>query len=363
MLRTKPVPLPRTREEFFESLNTTGLDADIVEHLTAQARPAVLMTTVPSDEEAVPLGANKLGGAPHLPAGMAWPMRPPYPDARRRAELHREQAARYRTNAKMPNAWMAVDDAERFAHEREALADAVGKPFPLAFLGQFDLAALSKEEGFDATFPDEGRLLIFYDLWAGPEEFVPEASAGWLVLWDQSPPSALAKAAVPDRLSALAVHGLKPVFRPAAIQTCTIMTPIPPNDKTWDAFSLDDDEALEVYEEWLSQFGTPDRADGENHQLGGFPRPLQNGLQARSQLAANGINCGHSDVWDTPAARELVKHAKDWRLALQIGVDANAGIGVDEQTGITVGACYVMLREQDIAARRFDQARVVFQSD
>jgi hypothetical protein len=204
---------------------------------------------------------------------------------------------------------------------------------------------------------------VFYDFWEMPENFTPEASVGWLLLWDDSPLSSLARAPVPEALSAISYDPWRRVFRPARIEARSIVTPIPPNDETWNAISLDGDEVLNDYQDWLSQFGTPDRADGENHQLGGFPRPLQNGLQARCQLAANGINCGHSDAWKTAAAKELLVYAKDWRLVLQIGVDANAGIGVDEETGIAVGALYIMMRNQDIAERRFDQARMVFESD
>lgn len=43
-------------------------------------------------------------------------------------------------------------------------------------------------------------------------------------------------------------------------------------------------------------------------------------------------------------------------LVLQIGVDRHAGIPQP-------GAYYVIMRKQDIAARRFDRARVTYQCD
>jgi hypothetical protein len=88
-----------------------------------------------------------------------------------------------------------------------------------------------------------------------------------------------------------------------------------------------------------------------NHQFGGFLQTLQNGLQARSQLAANGSNCGSSEIWETDDAKELLKSVKDWCLVSQIGVDRHAGIP-------QLSAYYVVMREQDIAARRFELARV-----
>lgn len=135
-----------------------------------------------------------------------------------------------------------------------------------------------------------------------------------------------------------------------------VVTPIPLNDKGWDAFDLDDDKLTRIHVHWLSKFGTPDQEGGENHQLGGYPRTLQNGLQARSQLAANGIACGDGDDWNLPEAQALLPDAKAWRLLLQIGVDPNAGM-----TG--PGASYVIIREDDLAARRFEGARVTYQCD
>jgi hypothetical protein len=349
-------PLPRSRDALIHSLSETGLASDVVSQLASQARPAVLLITSEANEDEIPLGASKIGGGPDLPAGTTWPTRPPYPDAARRAEQHRKKAERLFADSRKPRSWMSPEQGESFRRHLKARANAVETPFPLAFFGQFDLLALAQEEGFDATLPGEGRLLLFYDFWEQPEEFTPEAAVGWRLIWDRTPASDLVRAPIPTALSSISNEEWSCVFRAARISTRSVLTPIPPNDKSWDAFSLDDDEALEEYEEWLSQFGTPDMKGRDNHQFGGFPQPLQNGLQARSQLAANGLNCGGLDVWETDEAKELLKSAKDWRLVLQIGVDRHAGIPQP-------GAYYVIMREQDIAARRFHLARVTYQCD
>jgi uncharacterized protein YwqG len=119
---------------------------------------------------------------------------------------------------------------------------------------------------------------------------------------------------------------------------------------------LEDDEALDEYQEWLSQFGTPDMEGRDNHQFGGFPQTLQNGLQATAQLVTYGLNCGSHEVWQTDEARELIKSAGEWRLVMQLGVDKHAGIP-------SPGAYYVIMRDEDIAARRFDRARITYQCD
>ena len=211
-------------------------------------------------------------------------------------------------------------------------------------------------DGFDSRLPKEGRFLVFYDFWEQPEEFTPEAAVGWRVIWDESPAELLARAAVPEALAAISDGSWTTIFKPAPMSGMTVVTPIPMNDKGWVAFDLDDDKLTRTYGNWLSKFGTPDQEGGENHQLGGYPRTLQNGLQARSQLAANGIACGDSDAWNLPEARALLADAKSWRLLLQIGVDPNAGMNGP-------GAYYVIIRKDDLAARRFERARVIYQCD
>lgn len=251
---------------------------------------------------------------------------------------------------------MTPEQGEAFSRSCLARADAIGRPFPLAFFGQFDLAALAQVEGFDPLLPKEGRLLVFYDLWETPGAYAPEAAAGWRVIWDRTPAGSLARAAIPEALAAIAEDEWTSIFKPALVSATHVVTPIPPNDKGWDAFDLDDEDLYEAYQAWLSEFGQPDEMSGDNHQLGGYPRTLQNGLQARSQLAANGIDGGHGDVWDTPEAKALLPGAQCWRLVLQIGVDGHAGM-------IGPGAYYVVMREDDLAARRFERARVVYQCD
>ena len=54
----------------------------------------------------------------------------------------------------------------------------------------------------------------------------------------------------------------------------------------------------------LATFDMPDDADAPRQSLSGFPRPLQNGMQAQSQLAAHGIGCGRAKA-HLPGARPI----------------------------------------------------------
>jgi len=406
MEKQAPAPWPSTREEFRASLQESGLDDALVDHLTAQVLPAVRLVTSPADPQTSPLGASRLGGAPDLPAEISWPVRPPYADAEVRAAAYRKRAADALADAGLVPDWMPADEGERYVAERQKFmreihestaaltaqyegsltadelaeltrptpenaressredlqrAQAVAKPFPLSFVAQLDLEALSVNSGFDPALPKEGRLLLFYDLLETPAGWDPNAAIGFRVVWDRSRRAALRRSAVPSELSA--IESYQPtVLNPATLGDHAVITAIPPSDKNWDAFPIgeatsrpEDDEAYWAYDSWLSRFGTPDTPDGWGHQLGGWPQPIQNGMQARAQLAANGINAGTPEAYETPAALRLLADAKAWKLILQLGVD--------EAVGLRAGAYYVLLRSDDLAARRFDKVWVVFDAD
>ncbi len=238
------IPLPRNDEELYQSLSETALAQDIVQHLAKQARSALLLVSSAADEDGILLGASKLGGRPDLPRGMDWPLRSPYADAAKRAARHRSEADRLIADSRKPGSWLKPEDAERYGKELYAKAEAMGSPFPLAFFGQFNLSVLSKEEGFDKSLPAEGRLLLFYDYWEQPEEFSPEAAAGWRLVWDNTPVTGLVRAAVPGQLAAISNNEWSCIFRAAPLTAYTVLTPIPVNNKSWDAFSLDDDDML-----------------------------------------------------------------------------------------------------------------------
>jgi uncharacterized protein YwqG len=251
---------------------------------------------------------------------------------------------------------MTPEQARLFSDGYLARAEAVQSEFPLAFLAQLDLRVLSAEPGFDPIFPDHGRLLFFYDSLETPAEYDPCSIAGFRLIWDASPVTSLTRKMAPEALIGISDEEWSCLLKSATVTAQSVVTPIPLNDKLWAAFSLDDDDAYEAYHDWLDQFGTPDDANGINHQLGGWPRPLQNGMQARSQLASHGIYCGTQDAYETESAKELLKGAKAWRLVLQIGVDEPLGL-------FSVGCLYVLMREEDIRARAFNRAWFVYQCD
>lgn len=342
--------LPTSRNAFFKSLQTTRLSSELVAHLTGQARPAIALAAIVCDDADIPVGASKMGGCPDLPATMVWPTRPAYPEEAGNAAEHRRKAISYL--AETPS-WMTLMDAKQFSATALRQAEAAESEFPLSFFLQLDLKSLASMEGFPEGLPTTGRLLFFYDHFEEPAKFDPASKIGWRLVWDETPIDSLFRAMPPRELVEISDKTWMAVFGGAKIIAESVMTPIPWSDKLWDAFSFDDYASYQAYDRWLGQFGMPDDAGGNQHLLGGFPLPMQSSMQATAQLAANGIWCGHSDVYELPEVVELLKAAREWQLLLQIGPEVALGMG-------DVGGMYVLIREQDLLNRAFDRVWVVY---
>jgi len=398
--------LPASREALGASLKRVkALTPQMVAHLTEQAAPAVLLVTTPAAEETIPLGGSKIGGAPDLPPGMSWPVRPPYPDAEKKRDRHRSSIGSTLAKAGIAPDWMSPEDGKRYVEEmrkierdvgeealrkmgpeaaammrpifeeqrnytperaREATrlealqAQLVGENSPLSFIAQLDLAALAGEPGFDPDLPKHGRLLLFYDLFEQPTGFEPGARVGFRLIWDETPAASLRRAPVPAALQDINDPDWSVLLKPARVMPRSVMTPITPYEDAWDAIPIEDrlfrnedgKEPYWAYSFWLSRFGSPDEGRA-GHQLGGWPRPLQNGMKSTAQLAFNGLEAGNSEAFKTEKVKELMKGVADWKLVLQLGLD--------DAVGLNNGAYYVLMRREDILARRFNNAWVVYQ--
>jgi uncharacterized protein YwqG len=406
LYKTTSVALPSTREALRASLKTVKmLTPNLISQLSEQALPAILLETTLTKEDALPLGGSKIGGAPDLSKGMPWPGRPPYPDAEMRVEQYRSTIAITLAKAGIAPDWMEPDQGENYVEEQRRIqedviektlaimpedmavqmrktleeqsvytpqrareetrddarkAKLVAEDCPLSFIAQIDLGTLEKLPGFDTDLPKSGRLLLFYDLSEMPAGWDPSAKVGFRLIWDQTAKVNLERVSIPPALSDAGASE-KLVLKPAEITPHSIISPIPPSEQAWNDPSLSAASAQQFgegpywsYLAWLSQFGEPSDPNRMNHQLGGWPQPLQNGMQAQAELASNGINAGSSEAYQTPKAKKLLEDAGDWKLVLQIGVD--------EKVGLQAGAYYVLMRRSDILARRFNEAWVVYQS-
>lgn len=392
------MPLPTTRAELSKRLEVTGLSAAATKIIVAASRNALVMQTASAAENTIAVGASKFGGLPDLPNEMAWPIRDAYADATELAREYESEAANLYADAGHAPPWMpkaegeewraarkklnddamagtieimkkagvdlstldlgnipkaSLEDIEKEAVILRAKAQAVTKPFPLTFIAQIELGPLSDEAGFDAALPKTGRLLLFYDLPIIPAGYKPSASNGWHVIYDETPAPSLKRA---DHPPIPAEFQTEMLLRPATVSVKSVVTTIPSGGASWFALEgIGRDDAL-LYHEWLYTLGWPTADAGGNHQLGGWPLAIQANMQTQSQLASNGIDAGSSEAYESEVAKRLLQDAKDWRLVMQIGTDVVIGQNLP-------GALYVLMREQDLQARQFGRAWVIYEQD
>ncbi len=390
--------LPASRDELSDRLTEAGMSSAGVAAIVKVARDAIVLETKAAGETTPAPGASRVGGLPDLPKGAAWPVRPAYDNAHELAEQFIADAANFYADAGQVPPWVPEAEGKAFAEERKRaneeakaaalkimkdagaevnendlagigglpadvavkaaveqklLADIVVKPFPLPFIAQVDLAAMAKEPGFDKTLPTTGRLLFFYDMPVLPASYEPRAKAGWKLIYDDTPVADLERKPLPKELADFPGTAS---LKPAAISPRSVVTTVPVGDSGWDVVGEITGDDVSTYAGWLFSLGWPTAAEGGNHQLGGWQRAIQSGMQAMSQLASNGLDLGGGEAYQTEEGKRLLASAKDWHLVLQIGTD--------EATGYPFpGALYVLMREEDLAARNFDKAWVVYEQD
>ena len=301
------------------------------------------------------IGATRIGSTPDLPPGLPWPRRAMPEKVEQIAKRGNESAA-----------------AEMRAHFKlEA---------PLAFLAQVDLAEAHALGPAGSDLPDHGRLLVFYDLMAGPWDESREAVR---VIWDQTSreslvaqgkPEALAKAEAAYRDEMMKAYARVKLKRPAG----EFSTPYfaegramqlraewrPPHAYSLEAqarpglkalYQDDDRESAlsELLERRYDPYYAPENS-GHRNQLLGTPLPEQD--DPRYEAAAfhlTGRQHPGTEVWAARKA-EIEQEAGTWRLLLQIDLS-------DFHQTRTEGTVYVLIRGSDLAERRFDRVIAVYQ--
>jgi uncharacterized protein YwqG len=236
--------------------------ARIQKDIERLAQIAIRLSGRADDDAQLPVGASKLGGAPDLPPGTAWPT------------------------------W---------------------KNTSMSFVAQVQL---SDVRPFDAEhrLPATGLLLFFYDAQQQTYGADPADRGGWQVRYVVGAQPQLRRAAPPADLPAASR------FRPCALTFSRAATLpqrpevlLPQLDWTSAERQLYDDFVMTL-------LGSTDPA-APRHQLLGHPDTLQDDMHLQCALAANGIG----DIND-PRAAALAKTAPDWQLLLQIDSDEQAGM-------------------------------------
>lgn len=220
----------------------------------------------------------------------------------------------------------------------------------LAFVAQIDLAAMPGTVTHP-VLPADGWLHVFYDASRQPWGSDPADRGGWAITYTAAD-VALERRPVPDDQVPTAARAV--VLEPVVEDTI-----VPP-------FSADARRILTDAENWAYSDAIDDwleeldekREDTPVHRLLGHPDTIQSGdIQTRCQLASHGIRTGDGAYENDPAAMALADDAADWHLLLQFDSDY-------DHTGIDFGdsgRIYLAIRDQDLAARRWDRTWLTLQ--
>jgi uncharacterized protein YwqG len=246
-----------------ERLIAAGLAETLADKLSALAQEAVRFTTQPAAEgTGAAVGVSRLGGAPDLPEGFAWPL------------------------------W---------------------KQRPLTFLGQLNLGDVSRFSCC-APLPQSGILSLFYD----PEQeawgFDPRDRGSWLVHYE---PNITVLRSTPSQGEASVAP-----FVPCSLSPVEVLTLPEPDSlavEDLDLSSQDRDRYYGVLDAWHE-----DWVDEPKHQLLGHPSAIQGEMQLECQLVTNGLFCGDPSGYEDPRAASLRPGAREWRLLLQLDSDDHA---------------------------------------
>ena len=282
------------QQSAFDRIKADPALAAVAHDLDRVARPALRLAAAPTDLAQLAPGATRFGGLPDVPASFVWP------------------------------SW----------HDA-----------PMAFLAQFDLAAVAQASAHTGL-PATGALLFFYDAQAQTYGADPADRGGWLVFYAPGDPRQLARAAAPPGLAASAQL-------PACAVTWTPERSLPPPETAPVLGLRWPDATLARYEALLGEAETDAERRQPHHRLLGYPDQLQDELLTQAALVSHGI----TDP-DAKGAAQVRAHARDWQLLLQLDSDEQAGM----RWG-SAGMLDFLIPQRALRASTFDATWCVLQSE
>lgn len=259
-------------------------------------------------KQAISAGISKFGGRPDVPADFTWPY-----------------------------------------FETDTFDEEEIKPRPLAFLAQFDCAALACLDG-EGLLPKTGLLSFFYELSSQRWGYDPKDAGCARVYWFAE--EELAPAELPAELEAnaclpeLAVEFSAAQDAPDFLDACAALG-YNWTDNDYRAFDEGRRESGFLYPENRSQ-------------LLGWPDIIQNNMTLECELVSQGYYLG--GLWeDIPLEkRDALRFSsiQEWRLLFQM--DTVAADGFELMFG-DCGRIYFYIRKEDLLARRFDRVWLILQ--
>lgn len=216
---------------------------------------------------------------------------------------------------------------------------------PMGFVAQVRLADAHASDAA-GLLPSTGVLSFFYD--ASQQTFGsdPKDKDGFKIFYFEQPATELKRIDLPTDLPSQAR------YRVCSVDFDTELTlPLQPK---LEIDSLQWSEADQQHYDTALQ-GLTSSVTHPIHRMLGHPDTIQDDMRMQCQLAANGVADPGADPQKVAA---LSAGANDWVLLLQ--VDSNQSVAME---WANAGMLYFWIRRQDLAARKFDQAWVVLQSE
>ena len=352
----------KSLEELQRGLDAVGADDTVARYMLENARPTLTLLRNPLADDKYPVGGSKFGGDPDLPNDMDWPMRPAYPDAEERRRKLQEAVEEWESDG---NSDLAAEDRE--------LMRLVGEPFPLSFVCQLDLAALSREGGafFHPLLPKEGRLLVFVDEIAWQQGDEVSDRVAMRLIWHNAPREQLTRCSAPEPLvrwhEAFKPGPEAPRWNDLTLTSWFTPEPVYTIPDIGIVDILESESFTDLYRDTVQKLEAlpvhedpdhPPRGSNFGDQLGGWEEQLQHSLQVQAQLNFHGADLDEMQESD---AERLLEGSPEWKLLLCIGCEVWSGtrtlLGHSPD-----GLLYVMMRDRDVEARRFENAWMIEQS-
>lgn len=328
----------RTRDELDASLREANISAADRRQLLALAKPCAALQSKAAADDDIAIGASKIGGAPDLPRGMAWPTRGPSHD-----EVHEIEH-------------QMVGATEDYRQELASKLALAQRETPLVFMLQVDLAACAATGELDPDIPRSGRLVVFYDLvfkpWSGHDK---DGTARCQILFVPDSAGPLERQSLPDLGDSLFGEGedyraFRNQLPPARLMP--VFTYTLPDGRSM-PFMTYYPRGLKVpHDDWM--YYGPTHLDASN-RLGGWPENIQKDMAISLAADEHGIKLPFSNAfWSV--AEQVQPLAEQWVLLLQIGDYDNTINDFD-------GLFYIWIKREHLRARDFSKAKIVFQTD
>lgn len=290
----------KTLDELREELHEHGLDA-YFETLAPWAKNALHITLDVQDDADIPVGVSKFGGRPDLPAGVEW----------------------FRTEAGTP----------------------------MTFLAQINFAETVPYD-LDSKLPQNGILYLFYDCsdYGIPWGYDPEDSDAWNVFFYDGDTAFLSRREAPEDLGQDYNGG---IFGSAKMYFESVMEL--PSDDSDLLRNLDPPLDRKQIIRYLGRLCTQQSA--YVNKLLGHAAPVQNGMELQCEYVTHGIHYWNTEERARGESMGLDQNAARWNLLMQIECNKEIGMIWGD-----MGALFLWISDEDLAARNFENAWLIPQS-